>query len=80
MLINFPVILQKAGQVVHARNEAQSKNMYRQLFRLKAVHILAVFALFYTGVEVAIGGLTASNIEVLPSDVLFRLDRNIHGN
>ncbi|KAF5381269.1 hypothetical protein D9615_008376 [Tricholomella constricta] len=35
----------------HAR-----ENTYRQLFRLKAVHILTIFAVIYIGIEVTVGG------------------------
>lgn len=74
------VILQKAGQVVHTRNESQSKNMYSQLFRLKAVHILAIFALLYTGAEVAIGGSVVISVGDVNADSSVRLDRYIHGD
>ncbi|KIK56703.1 hypothetical protein GYMLUDRAFT_99125 [Collybiopsis luxurians FD-317 M1] len=33
-----------------------SHNLYRQIFNIRAVHFLAVFALIYIGVEVTIGG------------------------
>ena len=50
------VILQKAGQVVHPQNSAHTSNMYSQLMKVKALHILALFALLYVGAEVTIGG------------------------
>ena len=37
-------------------NSSSSNNIYAQVFKLKSVHLLAVFILVYIGVEVTIGG------------------------
>ena len=37
--------------------EITSGNKYKQMFRLKELHILAFFILIYVGVEVTIGGV-----------------------
>lgn len=34
-----------------------SVNLYQQIFNIRVVHLLAVFALIYVGVEVTIGGM-----------------------
>ena len=36
--------------------DAVSSNKYKQIFTLKEVHFLALFALIYVGVEVTLGG------------------------
>ena len=36
--------------------DAVSSNKYKQIFILKEVHFLALFALIYVGVEVTLGG------------------------
>ncbi|KAH8110061.1 MFS general substrate transporter [Phellopilus nigrolimitatus] len=49
-------ILAKAGQVVREQNSSQGHNLYSQIFKLKVVHLLALFALAYVGAEVTLGG------------------------
>lgn len=34
-------------------------SLYHQLFRLKALHLLALFAFIYVGAEVTVGGLSS---------------------
>ena len=47
--------LRTAGQTVREQNSS-SENLYRQMFKLKATHLLAFFALAYVGAEVTLGG------------------------
>jgi len=55
-------ILAEAGQSP-GETTTTSDNMYRQILRLKEVHILSIFALIYCGVEVSIGGWIVTYIE-----------------
>ncbi|KAI0918691.1 hypothetical protein AcV5_002612 [Taiwanofungus camphoratus] len=48
--------LAKIGQPPPERTAAQNENKYKQIFRLRALHFLAVFIFVYVGVEVTIGG------------------------
>lgn len=50
-------LLKKAGQTVREHNLAPQEGLYRQMFRLKSAHLLALFALAYVGAEVTLGGL-----------------------
>ncbi|KAL5512758.1 hypothetical protein ACEPAG_3024 [Sanghuangporus baumii] len=50
------VILDKAGQVVHDSASSPDRGLYKQIFRLKVVHLLAFFTLAYVGTEVSLGG------------------------
>ncbi|KAL5501376.1 hypothetical protein ACEPAH_8636 [Sanghuangporus vaninii] len=50
------VILDKAGQVVHDGASSPGGGLYKQIFGLKVVHLLAFFTLAYVGTEVSIGG------------------------
>ncbi|PCH42938.1 MFS general substrate transporter [Wolfiporia cocos MD-104 SS10] len=47
--------LAEIGQPVPERTSSDD-NKYKQIFRLRAVHVLAAFILVYVGIEVAIGG------------------------
>lgn len=47
--------LRTAGQTVREQSSS-SENLYRQMFKLKATHLLASFALAYVGAEVTLGG------------------------
>lgn len=40
-------------------NDSNINSKYRQVFRLKMVHLLAFFILVYVGVEVTIGGASS---------------------
>jgi fucose permease len=58
-LIFFSALLADAGQPPNEStdtNTVVNKNKFRQLFKLKAVHLLAAFAVVYIGIEVTIGG------------------------
>lgn len=53
----------------HAEKGTSEDSKYSQIFRLKALHLLAFFILVYVGVEVTIGGLflaPRANISVVP--------------
>jgi hypothetical protein len=50
-------LLADAGQPPDENTGAiVDENKFRQIFRIKAVHLLAVFAIVYIGIEVTIGG------------------------
>lgn len=53
------VLLANAGQLVlHQTGGAQrGGNLYKEIFSMRAVHYMAIFALIYIGVEVTVGGL-----------------------
>ena len=50
--------LEEAGEPPHEKTEEslQGMNKYKQVFRLRAVHLMAFFLFTYAGVEVTIGG------------------------
>ena len=51
------VCLAESGQaVIHTTTANHEDNKYRQIFRLREVHLLAIFILLYVGVEVTLGG------------------------
>jgi fucose permease len=54
--------LREVGEIVPDKpaNEAVHKSKFRQMMTYKAVHLLSLFLLVYIGVEVTIGGWTAS--------------------
>ncbi|THH06656.1 hypothetical protein EW145_g3933 [Phellinidium pouzarii] len=52
---HLDAILRKAGQTVREQSNFQG-NLYGQIFKLKVVHLLALFALAYVGAEVTLGG------------------------
>ena len=58
ILIDSTECLAEVGQTklqtVVANNE---ENKYRQIFRLREVHLLAFFLLVYVGTEVTLGGV-----------------------
>ncbi|KAI8976584.1 MFS general substrate transporter [Trametes punicea] len=39
-----------------SESEREDANKYRQMFRLRALHLMAIFALIYVGIEVTLGG------------------------
>ena len=47
----------EAGQAPDPASEHSEGSKYRQIFRLREVHLLAFFILVYVGVEVTIGGM-----------------------
>ena len=55
ILIQLPECLTLIGQAPPEKSASAESN-FRQIFRLKNLHLLAVFALVYVGVEVTIGG------------------------
>jgi len=56
----FPECLVSAGEPVSENTtgsaEERSKPSLQTVFKMKAVHLLAIFVLIYVGVEVTIGG------------------------
>ena len=50
--------LKEVGEPPHEKTEEslQGMNKYKQVFRLRAVHLMAFFLFTYVGVEVTIGG------------------------
>ena len=57
-------VLLDAGQEHIADNNhatSQSGSKYKQISRLKSVYFLTIFALFYIGVEVTLGGMISAN-------------------
>ncbi|KAM5539257.1 hypothetical protein V8D89_007130 [Ganoderma adspersum] len=50
--------LREVGEPAHEKTAAslEGTNKYRQVFRLRAVHLMALFLFTYVGVEVTIGG------------------------
>ena len=47
--------LAEIGQLVEERESVRGSK-YKEMFKLKALHLLALFILVYVGVEVTIGG------------------------
>ncbi|TFK91514.1 MFS general substrate transporter [Polyporus arcularius HHB13444] len=45
------------------QQEVVQSNKYKQIFRIREVHILSLFALLYVGTEVTIGGWTVSYVQ-----------------
>ncbi|KAI0631187.1 MFS general substrate transporter [Trametes polyzona] len=48
--------LAEIGQAPSHDEESQSNNKYKQIFSLRALHLMAFFILIYVGVEVTLGG------------------------
>lgn len=48
-------VLEEEGEV-GTDADVVGSNKYKQIFKLKEVHFLALFALIYVGVEVTLGG------------------------
>jgi hypothetical protein len=55
----LPECLELMGEDVGEKGTSQDSS-FNQVLRIKAVHCLAFFILFYVGVEVTIGGLSPS--------------------
>ena len=52
------VCLAESGQtIIHTTTANHEDSKYRQIFRLREVHLLAFFILIYVGVEVTLGGM-----------------------
>ena len=51
-----PVIKAESGDFGSSETETTSSNKYKQIFGLREIHLLSVFALIYVGSEVTIGG------------------------
>ncbi len=47
--------LAQIGQLTEEK-ESVNGSKYKEMFKLKALHLLAIFILVYVGVEVTIGG------------------------
>jgi fucose permease len=52
--------LERIGQTAVEKSTSKD-SVFRQMFRLKAVHLLSVFAVVYLGLEVTIGGMVYFN-------------------
>ena len=76
--------LREIGQEPHEKTKASEEgvNKYKQVFGLRAVHLMAFFIFTYVGVEVSIGGMLIIVIVLRLALVLtlleYRLDRNIY--
>lgn len=49
--------LAESGQSVAQTTTANEENKYRQIFKLREMHLLAFFVLVYVGTEVTLGGM-----------------------
>lgn len=76
--------LREIGQEPHEKTKASEEgvNKYKQVFGLRAVHLMAFFIFTYVGVEVTIGGASIMTFDLPLALVLtpleYRLDRNIY--
>ncbi|EJF59568.1 MFS general substrate transporter [Dichomitus squalens] len=60
--------LAEIGQTVTHQQDAAQENdgdKYRQMFRLKSLHLMAIFILIYVGVEVTLGGWIVTYVKDL---------------
>ena len=53
------VCLRQAGEILPDKTEIEenNENKFSQLMRNKTVHLLALFLMFFIGIEVTIGGI-----------------------
>lgn len=58
--------------------DANENDHYSQIFKLKALHLLAFFTLVYVGVEVTIGGPSRQPSQPKDELTVCRLDRHFH--
>lgn len=62
--------------------DANARGKFQQIFRLKTVHLLAIFTLVYVGTEVTIGGQSDCSshrkVRISAHDIVLRLDRHFH--
>ena len=76
--------LREIGQEPHEKTKASEEgvNKYKQVFGLRAVHLMAFFIFTYVGVEVTIGGVSIMTFDLRLALVLtlleYRLDCNIY--
>lgn len=63
--------LAQIGQATEEK-ETVGGSKYREMFKLKALHILALFTLVYVGVEVTIGGESISLLYCIYADTVRR--------
>jgi fucose permease len=56
------VLLAAAGQPPREVNTVK-ENMFKQIFRLPALHCLSIFTIVYVGIEVTLGGWTVTFIQ-----------------
>lgn len=52
-------LLANAGQAPEEQVTSNDSSKFRQIIRLRTLHILAVWALIYIGIEVTMGGMLA---------------------
>ncbi|KIP12094.1 hypothetical protein PHLGIDRAFT_113885 [Phlebiopsis gigantea 11061_1 CR5-6] len=58
------VCLAESGQtIIHTTAANHEDSKYRQIFRLREVHLLALFIFIYVGVEVTLGGWTVTYLQ-----------------
>ena len=60
LIFRSTACLAESGQIaLHDATTVQSgDNKYKQMFKLRTLHLLAFFILIYVGVEVTLGGLS----------------------
>ena len=59
LIFRSTACLAESGQIaLHDATTVQSGDKYKQMFKLRALHLLAFFILIYVGVEVTLGGLS----------------------
>ena len=58
--------LREIGQEPHEKTKASEEgvNKYKQVFGLRAVHLMAFFIFTYVGVEVTIGGVSIMTFDL----------------
>jgi hypothetical protein len=69
-------VLANAGHEVNEAGAAGTK--YRQIMSMKLVHLLAIWALVYVGVEFTLGGPFIIEPLLWSAEQLHRLDGDIH--
>ena len=67
--LSDPECLAQIGQATEEK-EMVGGSKYKEMFKLKALHILAFFTLVYVGVEVTIGGKSSSLLHRIYDDTL----------
>lgn len=70
--------LSQIGQLAEER-EGVNGSKYKEMFKLKALHLLALFILVYVGVEVTIGGTSlAPSVPLILNTLHCRVDCHIY--
>ena len=63
MISEIAVDIKAEADDLSPQQEVVVSNKYAQIFKIREVHILSMFALLYVGVEVTIGGWTVSYVQ-----------------